>query len=119
MPDELASDAGAFGSIPRSRWNSASCASLAGWSGSSAQARWLITSPIAMPSKAPGVAASRSTSAGGMPMRDMPLSTCSVAGSRRPARFAAARHASICSRLLSTGMAPAAMHSSSAPGGCR
>ena len=90
MPDELASDAGAGGSFARNASNAASCASLAGCCGSSAQARWLITSPTAMPSKASGVADSRSTSAGGRPSRDMPLSTCSVAGSLRPARLAAA-----------------------------
>ena len=80
----MASDAGAGGSFLRSASNAASCASFAGCSGSSAQARWLITSPTAIPSKAPGVAASRSTSAGGRPSRDMPLSTCSVAAQLAP-----------------------------------
>ena len=51
MPDELASEAGAGGSFLRSVSNAASCASFASWSGSSAQARWLITSPTAIPSQ--------------------------------------------------------------------
>jgi hypothetical protein len=49
-----------------------SCAALAGWPGSSAQARWLMTSVMGPASAAARVAAQ---SAGSIPSRFMPLSS--------------------------------------------
>ena len=54
----MASDAGAAGSRRRSASKASRCSALAGLSGSSAQARWLITSDTAIPESRPGLSAS-------------------------------------------------------------
>ena len=118
MPDELASDACAAGNFVSSASNSVSCASFAGCCGSSAQARWLITSRTSIPSKACGLGR-EALNFGGRHAKPRHAAV----DLQRSGQFCASRawrhwrHASTCSTLFSTGMTSAAAQASSPPGG--
>ena len=92
------------------------CASLAGCAGSSAQPRWLITSRTSMPAY-PSASASRATSSGDRPKRDMPVSACSAAGRACPRARARRCHSATWPALFSTGSSPCAANSGAVPGG--
>ncbi len=87
MPEELARLARAFGKSARTSPKRRRWASFMGCVGSSAQARWLITSSGASP---PRSVARCSAAAMGRPRRLMPVSTWTAHGSGRPAARAAA-----------------------------
>ena len=114
MPAELASEAGAAGSLARAVSKAALWAAFMGLSGSSAQARWLMTSSIPMPASRSGVAARAAISASINPRRDMPVSILIAAGRPPFARPWAAQR-SICPGVDSTGIRSWASISASAP----
>ena len=106
MPAELARLAGAFGNLARRASKIFRCVSFFGWSGSSAQARWLIISASSKAADSPFARARAATSSAESPSRFMPLSIWMAAGSFARAAEQNAAHSSISAALLSTGRKP-------------
>ena len=88
MPPELDRLAGAGGSLARSTLKRSRCCTFMGLSGSSAQARWLMTSVVSKAARRLGSAANCATSPSDMPSRLIPVSICRAAASLRPRALA-------------------------------